>query len=265
MKLFDFALCVNFNNKIQALSQLCPENWGETKYSYTGHPINNPVLHNYIKHVFSKTYEDYENVSDPNDQKSILNIKEDKYCVFNTGLYDQNFQSIYAYFVPISRPSKDLKWFLDGFYTQYSLSILGVDVFPKKANFFKNSNDFVFNFDYTIIPQYEHIFGDEENIKRIPETVRNSQRRIALFNGALDEARKRIDANYKTAVPQYFNGKIQLLIPIYLTNLNEPDLALVVTKDEENKHYLGHTCLTMDMAYNNARLIARPDSEWLRP
>lgn len=26
----------------------------------------------------------------------------------------------------------------------------------------------------------------------------------------------------------------------------------------------GCICLTMDMAYNNARLIARPDSEWLK-
>jgi hypothetical protein len=29
--------------------------------------------------------------------------------------------------------------------------------------------------------------------------------------------------------------------------------------------YRGHTVLTLDMAYTNARLVARPDSEWLVP
>ena len=34
---------------------------------------------------------------------------------------------------------------------------------------------------------------------------------------------------------------------------------------EKNGFYTGHTCLTLDMAYNNARLIACPNSEWLTP
>ena len=263
MKLFDFALCASFNQKINGLAQQCPENWGAPRHTVNGNLIENPILHNYIKHVFSKAYEDYASISNPEEKKKVLNIKEKKYCVFNTGLYDQYFKSIYAYFVPIARESADLEWFLEGFYTEYSLSTLNVDSFPNKVNFFKNTSDFVFNFDYQIVPQYDHIFGEKENLERIPEGIRNSQFRIRFFDSAIDEAKKRIDANYKIAVPQYFNGKIQLLIPIYLTNMTTPDLALVVTKDDENKRYLGHTCLTMDMAYNNARLIARPDSEWL--
>ena len=43
-----------------------------------------------------------------------------------------------------------------------------------------------------------------------------------------------------------------------------PDLALVVTKNSSGNFYQGHTCLTLEMAYNNARLIAKPDSNWLR-
>lgn len=60
-------------------------------------------------------------------------------------------------------------------------------------------------------------------------------------------------------------GRIQLLIPICLVNESIPDLALVVNKNKAGSQYLGHTCLTLDMAYNNARLIARPDSAWLKP
>ena len=37
--------------------------------------------------------------------------------------------------------------------------------------------------------------------------------------------------------------------------------SLAVGKD--GGIYTGHTCLTLDMAYNNARLIAKPESDWL--
>ena len=46
-----------------------------------------------------------------------------------------------------------------------------------------------------------------------------------------------------------------------LTSDSNPDLALTVTK--KNGYYQAHTCLTLDMAYNNARLIAKPESTWL--
>lgn len=85
-----------------------------------------------------------------------------------------------------------------------------------------------------------------------------------IFSGAIDMMKKKVSANYKIAVPQYFNGKIQLLLPLCLVDPNVPDLALVVTKNFSGNFYQGHTCLTLEMAYNNARLIAKPDSNWLR-
>ena len=41
------------------------------------------------------------------------------------------------------------------------------------------------------------------------------------------------------------------------------DLALVV--ERHSTFYRAATCLTLDMAYNNARQIARPDRDWLQP
>ena len=83
-----------------------------------------------------------------------------------------------------------------------------------------------------------------------------------LFQGAaLEYAKVRIMENYKAAVPQLFNGKIQFLIPISLGDPKKVDLSLAVSKVEGV--YTGKTCLTLDMAYNNARLIAKPESDWL--
>jgi hypothetical protein len=43
----------------------------------------------------------------------------------------------------------------------------------------------------------------------------------------------------------------------------EADLALVVERFDG--FYRAATCLTLDMAYNNARQLARPDKDWLQP
>ena len=83
--------------------------------------------------------------------------------------------------------------------------------------------------------------------------------------GAIDEVIKKVRTNYKIAVPQYYRNKIQLLLPLCLTpGSPNPDLALVIYKVDEQT-YCARTCLTIQMAYTNARLIVRPQSDWLKP
>ena len=83
--------------------------------------------------------------------------------------------------------------------------------------------------------------------------------------GAIDEVKKKVRTNYKIAVPQYYDGKIQLLLPLYFTSgSSNPDLALVAHKLNDNT-YTARTCLTLKVAYNNARLIVKPQSNWLKP
>jgi hypothetical protein len=84
-----------------------------------------------------------------------------------------------------------------------------------------------------------------------------------LVKGAIDSALERVRRNYKTAIPQYYQGSIQLLLPLSLTDPKRADLALVVEKFSD--FYRAATCLTLDMAYNNARQLARPDRDWLVP
>jgi hypothetical protein len=70
-------------------------------------------------------------------------------------------------------------------------------------------------------------------------------------------------------VPQYFwdknasSGSLQLLLPLCLEDRSRVDLALVI--DRNGNVYSGDTVLTIDLAYNNARLLAKPDTEWLQP
>lgn len=246
MNIFEYAFCADFDKKINHLSTLCPEKWS------FGTNTDNIILKNYISHTFLKLYEDGK-------------INETTtYALLNTGLFTSFYEPIFAYFTPNRNVDKQ-KWFLDGFYTSYQLAMMGITDYPERANYFTNPEDLVFNTNCTIVPQYSHIFSDPQNFLRIPESIRNSSNKTLIFDGAIKRAKQMIDANYKTAIPQYYNGKIQLLIPLCLINENIPDLALVVSKNDIGNQYLGHTCLTLDMAYNNARLIARPDSNWLQP
>ncbi|MCL1820543.1 MAG: DUF3825 domain-containing protein [Oscillospiraceae bacterium] len=246
MSLTNFAYCVDFESKINNLSALSPEKWS------FGSNSDNTILKNYIFHTFLKLEE---------EDKIYI---EENCALFNTGLYTTYYEAIFGYFVPNKNPNRQ-SWFLDGFYTSYQLGMMGIANYPPRANYFYAPELLVFDANCEITPQYPHIFGKPENFLRIPESIRNSPNKTILFDGAIKRAKHMIDASYKTAVPQYYKGKIQLLIPICLISENKPDLALVVSKNDAGNQYLGHSCLDLDMAYNNARLISRPESIWLYP
>lgn len=89
------------------------------------------------------------------------------------------------------------------------------------------------------------------------------------FKNALNITLSRVAWNYKTAIPVYYVEKHQLslLLPLALEKKDVIDVALVVehklNKEKKINNYVGRTIFTLQMAYSNARLITRPDSDWL--
>ena len=106
-----------------------------------------------------------------------------------------------------------------------------------------------------------HILGDDENVARLPASIRNGWNLPLLLETAVELARRKAQIDWILAVPQIFQGRVQYLLPIHLTNMEKPDLAMALSINEG--YYLGHTCLTLEMAYQNARLLARPTAVWL--
>ena len=98
----------------------------------------------------------------------------------------------------------------------------------------------------------------------IEDDIRVKRRLINRLDDAIELAQKRVEWNFKTAVPAFYptRNTMSLLLPLDLTNDDRPDVALVVELMDSGV-YIGQTILTMQMAYNNARLICRPDSDWL--
>lgn len=250
----------NYDNKIAKLaSTLSPEKW-----SYEG-KADYRILSNYIFYTFEKLFLEYKEADEVTKNK-IIYENGDKAC-FNTGLYDNNWQQIFFY-CEKNHNKEHQPWKFHSFQTEYTLAHLGINGAEiNRANYFTIPSDLVYDFSYPIVPQWEHILNEDNNFLRIPESVRSLGKDVCqtLISGSIEKTKKKIQSNYKTVVPQWYKGKIQLLIPLYLTSGEKPDIALVISKSETTKQYFGHTCLTCEMAYNNARLIARPESYWLDP
>ena len=101
----------------------------------------------------------------------------------------------------------------------------------------------------------EKIAGDSRILKRLKNR----------FEDAVELAVKRVEWNYKTAIPVYFptRNTMSLLLPLSLVDEDTVDLALVVERHPSGS-YQGQTVLPLDMAYANSRLVTRPDSDWLK-
>lgn len=81
---------------------------------------------------------------------------------------------------------------------------------------------------------------------------------------SIELARKRVTRNYKTAIPSYYpkRNSMSLMLPLCLTDEEEPDIALVVEQTPSG-NYQGQTILTLGQAYIDARLLCQLNSEWL--
>lgn len=98
----------------------------------------------------------------------------------------------------------------------------------------------------------------------VESDIRIRRRLKNRLDDAIELACKRAEWNFRTAVPAWYPTRdvMCLLLPLDLTEDDRPDIALVVELAASGA-YLGQTILTMSMAYTNARLICRPDSDWL--
>lgn len=254
-KLFDFAYFLNFEDTLSKVAALAMhEQWG----------LKNQILYNYIHHTFSRLHE----------ESKISFSSDNSCCCFNTGLLTKHYdQFIYLLFTKNDQYEKNKdtdkkisQWFINGVCKE-SDPYLGEycdGKFPEKADFFQEPSKLIYNPKKKITVNYEHII--EHNKDRFSQSLQNKTKDEIKthLDGVIQKIGKRVSVNYKIAVPAYYKSNIQLLLPLYLTSGSpNPDLALAIT--EQTHHYTAQTCLTMDMAYNNARLIVKPESDWLKP
>lgn len=248
--LLQFAFIPETNDR---LAELAAEAEGEDwEYHNTQSQYPRPILYNYVRYTYRRLAEELK----------IVLSADGQYCCFNTGLVTDAQEPIYASFETNRNPSAQ-PWFFKGWYRRGRWELNRFPELPDLAHYFDDPSCLVLDTRKDLRVNVEHII--EENKQRFPEPY-CSMRTYALqtlLRGAIDNAKERIRRSYKTAIPQYYKGQIQLLLPLCLGDARKADLAMAVERHQT--FYRASTCLTLDMAYNNARQLTKPDRDWLQP
>ncbi len=266
-----------------------PERW----YYKTQNPdVPYPILTSYLHYTFYKLSKEKDKI-----------LSTSNYSVFNTGLVDNRYEAIYALFEKNNthtQPWKLVDFCIPGEGFAGKELVRNFKNMPERAHYFNDVSDMLYD-TRAGEPELDmkHILLD--NAGRLPlsflsenppknfvlknpdilpiderveyykqlaiaiesdtKTYRNLTNRL---KDAINLAIKRIQWNFKTAIPMYYPtmDKMSLLLPLSLVDDEIVDIALVVEKTKSG-NYIGHTILPLNWAYNNARLVARPDSDWL--
>ena len=185
-----------------------------------------------------------------------------EFACLHTGLFTKRYDGIYMCFERNKRKNSMLEWYFKGWADKSSPWLKYVEPLPKRPLFSSALPTCDYFPEWEIRVNVDHILGDEENRKRLPESLRDAWNLPLLLETAVELGRRRALVTPSIVVPQVFQGCIQHLMPIYMTNPDHPDLAMALSTMDG--YYYGHTCLTLQMAYLNARLLVRPTASWLR-
>lgn len=247
-----------YDSRLKELAERAqPEDWSFDAEQQYG------ILGNYIRYTFKRLSQQKGKIQEGVDSAGA------KVAVFNTGLFTPNYEAIFAFFES-NRDSSRQPWVLKDWVVESDRRLAFFGSKPAAARYFDKPGELIYDPDRELIPNLDHILDD--NVDRYPTDLReNAHRRRMMLHSAVAEAGKRAQMNYKVAIPQFYfgheasePGHIQLLLPLCFDQPARADLALVVEHDWNAYAYRAFTVLPLNRAYSNARLIAKPDTDWLK-
>lgn len=259
--LFTYAYVPNWYLQLDALAELAlPEPWRFKDSLYIYKNTDTPILERYIQVIFRKMAIDYNNETTPCFGDKFFYVRNETSC-FHTGLYNKRYKPIYGCFARNKKLDTTKEWCFKGFVDEINPLMRYIEPLPEKPQYRSENNGVTFKPDWPIRVNIDHILCDPENMKRFPESIINAKNLPLLLETAVELARRKAIIEPSIVVSQGFQNRMQFLLPLCLTNMETPDIAL--TLSIMDGYYLGNTCLTLEMSYLNARLIARPTAPWL--
>ncbi len=286
MGIFDYGWIADWNERLIRLAELVERE----RWSYVSLPskLSFPVLDSYIQYTFSRVADEGK-----------ITIT-DRMTAFNTGLLTPGQEEVFGIFTVSEKfdPSKPIspdnkRWFFKAWVRAGDKQLTELPELPKLASYWTDPSDLVFNPMLHVELNVDHIIRDnisrfpielggnlgkdgvptdiriEDDVDSTPEDDKLEVMPIDCIplstrnalDGAMKHSVRLAQRSYRIAVPQYYNGRLQLLLPLYLRNTARADLAL--TLEKHGDWYRAATVLYPDWAYKHARLLTRPNSEWL--
>lgn len=293
-RLWDWAYMGDYNKAIADLEKMALK--GERWYYKEQDPDNPfPILKKYLEYTFIRLAK---------EKTTIKYTENGEYAAFNTGLVDNLYDPIYALFeknkIKDKQPWRFMDFCIPGKDKAGKILSSNFNPLPERAHYFTNLAELIYDCE---APEphvdWEHIIL--EHVDRLPsyflakyvkDELKDTSTMQVLernryykhlakviesndtmyrdiknrFKDSLELALHRVAWNYKTAIPTYYpkTNSLSLLLPLSLDLNDKIDLALV-TERQTSGNYICHTILPLSWAYSNARLITRPDSDWLTP
>lgn len=259
--LFSFAYIPSWFDQLDTLAQEClPEPWRFRNPVCLIKNTDTPILERYIKTVFHKQAIDWQTAANPYEADRAFYIRNETAC-FHTGLFNKRFMGIYMCFERNKRKDSIIDWYFRGWADETSTLMKYIEPLPARPSFLAMEYGLRYIPEWEIRVNVEHILGDAENVSRLPISVQGAWNLPLLLETAVELGRRKAAVVPSLMAPQVYQGRLQYLMPIHLTNMTRPDLAMALSAMDG--YYYGHTCLTLEMAYLNARLYAQPTAPWL--
>jgi hypothetical protein len=237
-----------------------PEEWNQVGGPATEYRI----LNSYLFHTFRRA-QFQDRVAIVGDSGS------GDFATFDTGLVTGNLDRIFALFVPQTWPDREQPWYLHGFYLKGNYRLAPFKELPDPADYVTTTTAEL-SYDPTVELRTDVDGVGHRAAERFPPSLRgDSRRRTEALRRAVEQATLQVQENRRLAIPQFHwksgspaePGGVQLLLPLCLESPTRVDAALVVERTGEV--YNAATVMTLELAYTNARLIAKPTQAWLAP
>lgn len=257
--LFTSAYVPSWYIQLDSLADLAlPEPWRFHDPSYSTKNPDTPILERYVQIIYKKQAIAYneqftQNPEDTESADQYFHVRNE-YACFHTGLYTRRYKPIFACFERNKRLDTTYTWYFRTFADEVSPLLKHVAPLPKKPSYDMALQGVTYNPDWPIRVNVDHILCSPENLDRIPPEIRAAKNLPLLLETAVELARRKAVIEPSIVVAQGYQGRVQYLLPICLLDMEQPDLAMTLTIMDG--YYLGNTCLTLEMAYLNARLLA---------
>ncbi len=252
LKRFAFTSGEDFNKKLDYLIKIAePEDWNQTDIHTN--KVNSTIFY-YIIHTFEQLF---------NQEKIHVDEKEEN-AFFNTGLMTTEGDEIFghlikSFYYDSNNPSSNYWYFKTFLKANEKEFLLKCTSKPEIATYYNDFSELYFNPYLDVEINYEHIY--EDNIERLPHEIKAIDKETAkqILKASLEFTKKKIKRNNRIPVPQYYNSKLMFLIPVRVFSKK----TIVVAVEKINNQYIANTVLSMGMAYNCARLLNKPEIDWL--
>ncbi|HEX7916566.1 DUF3825 domain-containing protein [Rudaea sp.] len=230
-----------------------------------------PKLKNYLNYTFVRLLE-----LEKKQPGKYFSFSADKSRVaFNTGLQTPHGSDLLATFQQYKPKAGGMNdtngypdWVFKGCHAPSDRAFrdhFGTNV-PEIAWYSADSRDFVFDVSYKLDGDvFDHLFERAKERAGLPNVSDEVVR--TYLKGALERLVPRIKRNYKVAIPVYYveERRMQLLLPFESASSTPEVSCFLIEREDVSRTYRLKTIFDLDQAYFSARLITRPDREWLDP